>query len=354
MRNRIKRYIPIEWKLYLKYLYQTSKKLNLEVAKYILLDFGNYGNAGDNAIGLSILDFVRENISDDICCFMVSDFYHNIKNYKRSIGKDTVILLSGGGNLGISYLQYERVRETVCLLFPKNPVIIFPQTMDFGDLTNSLNRRILKEAQRIYSKCSNLTICAREKQSYDWMRQYFPCNRILLLPDIVFRYRYDRMSFEKEKKVIFCFRTDGEKRVEDDTIVALKEFVRKSGYFPEWLDTCDKGLCFRSEDECREYVNHKIDRLSAAKLVVTDRLHGMIFAYISGTPCIVFPNNNHKIRGVYQWISASEMVSMANHLEEAEKALEKYLAVGAQNPEVETISNDSFENLIRLMRSYNT
>ena len=34
----------------------------------------------------------------------------------------------------------------------------------------------------------------------------------------------------------------------------------------------------------------------------TDRLHGMIFAFITGTPAIVFSNNNHKIEGAYEWI----------------------------------------------------
>jgi len=37
--------------------------------------------------------------------------------------------------------------------------------------------------------------------------------------------------------------------------------------------------------------------------VITDRLHGMIFAFITGTPAIVLPNNNGKIEHSYDWIS---------------------------------------------------
>ncbi|MDA3776081.1 polysaccharide pyruvyl transferase family protein [Streptococcus thermophilus] len=31
------------------------------------------------------------------------------------------------------------------------------------------------------------------------------------------------------------------------------------------------------------------------EVVLTDKLHGMIFSYITGTPCIVLANDNHKI-----------------------------------------------------------
>ena len=40
----------------------------------------------------------------------------------------------------------------------------------------------------------------------------------------------------------------------------------------------------------------KLSQFRAAKLVVTDRLHGMILCLLSGTPCLVLPNSNHKIR----------------------------------------------------------
>lgn len=36
--------------------------------------------------------------------------------------------------------------------------------------------------------------------------------------------------------------------------------------------------------------------------MVTDRLHGMIFAYITGTPAIVFSNSNQKVKNCFEWI----------------------------------------------------
>lgn len=42
----------------------------------------------------------------------------------------------------------------------------------------------------------------------------------------------------------------------------------------------------------------KIEELSKAKLVVTDRLHTMVFSLLAGTPCIAFDNSTHKVVGV--------------------------------------------------------
>lgn len=46
------------------------------------------------------------------------------------------------------------------------------------------------------------------------------------------------------------------------------------------------------------------DLLRTRKVVVTDRLHCMIFCAITQTPCVVLPNSNHKIKGTYEaWLS---------------------------------------------------
>lgn len=46
-----------------------------------------------------------------------------------------------------------------------------------------------------------------------------------------------------------------------------------------------------------------LNEISQLDIVITDRLHGMIFCYITGTPCIVFDNDNHKISETYKkWL----------------------------------------------------
>ena len=50
-------------------------------------------------------------------------------------------------------------------------------------------------------------------------------------------------------------------------------------------------------------VYKKITEFSKYKVVVTDRLHGMIFSLLSKTPCIVFDNKTKKVSESLKWIN---------------------------------------------------
>ena len=47
-----------------------------------------------------------------------------------------------------------------------------------------------------------------------------------------------------------------------------------------------------------------------SEIVVTDRLHGMIFAGLLGVPCIVFKTYNHKLIGQYEWLKHLEYIKL--------------------------------------------
>ena len=57
-----------------------------------------------------------------------------------------------------------------------------------------------------------------------------------------------------------------------------------------------------SPDQREGEVLSKLEEFSSAELVITDRLHGMIFCAVTGTPCIVINSKSPKVRGCYQWI----------------------------------------------------
>ena len=55
--------------------------------------------------------------------------------------------------------------------------------------------------------------------------------------------------------------------------------------------------------EEREVELRKIwEDFSRSRVVITDRLHGMIFAFITVTPALVLPNSNFKVEKCYEWI----------------------------------------------------
>jgi pyruvyl transferase EpsI len=66
----------------------------------------------------------------------------------------------------------------------------------------------------------------------------------------------------------------------------------------------------------------KLDEFKQAALVVTDRLHGMVFAAITATPCIVLPNSYHKIKGLYDdWLTHLPYIRFASDITEVQRCI---------------------------------
>lgn len=64
-------------------------------------------------------------------------------------------------------------------------------------------------------------------------------------------------------------------------------------------------------EEMRELeVSSMIAFFGMASCVVTDRMHGMVFAAITGTPCVVIKSRDNKIKGTYEWISHLKYIKL--------------------------------------------
>ena len=83
----------------------------------------------------------------------------------------------------------------------------------------------------------------------------------------------------------------------------------------------------RTAWEKQMLVREKMEELASARLVITDRLHGMVFCALAGTPCIAMSSSNHKVRGTYEWISYLPYVRYAKTPEEVERYLPELLAM---------------------------
>ena len=58
-----------------------------------------------------------------------------------------------------------------------------------------------------------------------------------------------------------------------------------------------------------------LNKFLSAKVVITDRLHGMVFAVITKTPCIITKSLDHKVPGTYKWIKNLNYIKMIDDLE---------------------------------------
>ena len=68
-----------------------------------------------------------------------------------------------------------------------------------------------------------------------------------------------------------------------------------------------------------------LNKTKKSKIFVTDRLHGMIFATITGTPCIAMANSSGKVKGVHKWISQNnDFVKFVENFEDFEKQIKEF------------------------------
>lgn len=322
----LKDFIPFESKVAARLAIQKVKGVDPSFAHILTLNgpkafiflAADYGNLGDVAISYAQAEFLRKQLPGfHIVDLPISKTIEALHLVKKVIQNKDIITIVGGGNFGNRYHQIEHYRQLVIKTFSKNKIVAFPQTIEFSE--DEAGKQALQTAQKVYQTHSNLILGARENRSFEEMKALFPKNTVTLSPDVVMSLDKREPAMERKGAVI-CMRADGEKKltIEEETIIL--ELVEKSHPNPKHYDThIDRGnLSF--EERNRE-LDAIWDCFRGAKLVVTDRLHGMIFCYITGTPCLVFQNSNHKILSSYTWISFSPRIKILTNPSQPEVSL---------------------------------
>lgn len=122
----------------------------------------------------------------------------------RKLPKNVIILLHGGGNFGDLYRLHSEFRKKIIKLYPDNKVVILPQTVFYEDMS------LLQSDVDFYAAHPNVTICAREQASFNFLTENFK-NQVLLLPDMAFYLDLKKYKvFEDENRVLYLKRTDKE------------------------------------------------------------------------------------------------------------------------------------------------
>ena len=277
--------------------------------KCIVCLAADYGNLGDVAITHAQEKFLHEKLQGyEIVDFPISKTLSYLKALKHICSSDDIITIVGGGNMGDMYYDIELLRLLIVSEFPNNKIISFPQTIDYSNSGQS--RWLQSLSKRIYSRHNNLWLCARESVSLETMRRLYPACNICLAPDIVMS--LDKRRRERSREgIILCLRDDKEQGKFAHVITKLKkDFAHRHLKVTERDTHIGRGNLTTSERDA------ELDKIWAAfsdsQWVITDRLHGMIFAYITGTPAIVFPNSNFKIEKSYQWIKDCGYIYFVN------------------------------------------
>lgn len=292
------------------YVYQKfAKELLKRTQKRIFLFMlPEHGNLGDYAIGMAEQQFLKDFFPEYAPIFVTTNEWIEMKDlFKESITEQDPMFITGGGFLGDIWESNNVCREIV-KLFPNNIKILFPNTltyrhMDVNQVRDDLNH-LLKD--------NSTYLFLREKQSWKISCDQGYREKCFCFPDMVL-YLGKQCTTKKNKngKVLLCFRNDVEK-VFKGTEQIKKLLLNESVPYDE-TDTHMKQ--YVSQEDGKKYVEQLLKKFAQYELVITDRLHGMLLSYLSGTPCIAFDNSTHKVFGVYEWISAESGITFFEQYE---------------------------------------
>lgn len=295
-----------------RHMYSLFKKSKLDPSlknknKILIIGVADYKNLGDHAIAQAQRAFLERTILEQSgsANYEIVEIPSRtpVRHIENILNDEDVILFTGGGNLGTKYGFLHDIYLPIIKNHPNNQKLFFPQSYTFneeGDSDKLMNK--IKEVFAASGK--NLTITARESKSVKLFKEIFPENYVITTPDIVLslntRNKYNKQE-PKTTDVLMLMRDAGEKVLDFDAQSKMIEALKTKHKVT--VHENDNSYDVAPEDRLKE-LNVKWDEIKQSKVVITDRLHGMIFSQIAGIPCIVFDNYNSKIKMTCEdWLS---------------------------------------------------
>lgn len=293
--------------------------------KVFYLQTPEHRNIGDHAIIHSSKILINKFFADSVILEYTYNNLLNIGNLiQKFINDNDTIFLPGGGNMGNLYLNEESLRREILKKYSNNKIIIFPVSITFTD--DDDGRKELELSKEIYSSCRNLSIMVRDENSYNFALKNFNKNKILLVPDIAL-YMTNKFQFSSKIRdgIILILRKDKEKILDDNIIdIIIKNIEQKKERYLKYDTYLDYDI---NIDEREQYINCTLDLISSYKLCITDRFHGMIFSYITKTPCIIFDSLDSKIEYGVKWFKDIDWIHRVSafDMNEINLLIDKYL-----------------------------
>lgn len=295
----------IRQKMKKEYLDRYKQKLRANPQTVFLLMTPAHTNYGDHAIAMAEIQLLSK-LGIDYLEITGEELFELERYNALGFMNGYPIVMQGGGYLGTLWYAAEKNLRAIISSNPNSVITLFPNTIYYED--TSWGEEEFKKSVEIYNRHLNLHIFARERHSFQTMSECY--KNVALVPDIVLSLEHSVRSHER-KGCLLCMRQDCEKTITDDKL----EVIRQSAVslFGSSVGNTDMIASNRISVNCRESaITEKLEQFSHAELVITDRLHGMIFCAITGTPCIVVNSKSPKVRGCYEWIKHLDYIKFTD------------------------------------------
>lgn len=318
-----------------------KKKKNL-----VILGSPHHGNLGDQALRLGEYVYLRKYLPE-YSIFEVPlnelKYAHKIKTY---LNDNDYVSLHAGENIGTLYPGIHKEQEQVMQQFREKKFFVFPQTFFYSQ--DKFGKKLLMQTRKNYDDMKRFHVFTRDDYSFNLVKNTMPEIKVSLMPDMALNIRYEH-DYPRDGALLL-FRIDNEEKLswqEKNQIYSILEKKFDNQIFQSDTDLYMDNLSIKQYEH--EVIN-KLDQVAKSKIVVTDRLHGMIFAAITRTPCIVLKSKSPKVRGVYQWIKQNKYIELVDDISNLPQAIEKVMA--ADNSKFDRgIVDHKFKEMAKIIKS---
>ena len=225
------------------------------------------------------------------------------------IDRETPIVFHGGGNFGDLYPIHQNFRERMLMCFPRNRIVILPQTIHFSSQAE------LDASARCFRRHPNVLIMVRDRPSFDIARRHFS-DQVQLVPDAA-HYLWRQLPATAVRGAagtaeLQLLRSDKE-------AIRLTRHPLRDQQASDWIDLIPRWSHHLFGLVCRLHaiegfldrdlhaqsawyrqsdliVRHMIRTFSQFGSIRSDRLHACLLGILLGKPVMPLDNSYGKLR----------------------------------------------------------
>lgn len=289
---------------YIQFLVNGITSLRRDEKKAILLGTPYHSNLGDHAQTYCIRKWLSVYYPDYRIVEIDSPYNDHVDMHpyyellKEKLTKEDRIFIQSGCHLTDLFENELEVVMSAVDVFKEFPIISFPQTVYFTD-----DKRAAEVANKLLTN-NNLLLMTRGSAS-DECAKSLGIPNTYKAPDVVsmligtMNLDYsdsDRTGF------LVCKRTEDRehkfvlKDIEEQ-LTRIKAFVGDYIIEDTTLDCNYEEMKWNRE----YYIYRVISEMAKRKLVITDRMHGLIFSLAASTPVIVLGTSTPKVKSAAKW-----------------------------------------------------
>lgn len=292
-----------QYRLMADSLIRSVKKDPRSLVYYVMTP--THGNMGDHAIAISGASQLF-NRGIPFRELTINDIFLLQRCRMLRVMNGHPIIINGGGNIGTLWVGEDRRIREIIQACPRSKIICFPSTAYYEPSPDGEKRK--KRAKKCFRKHPSLQLFARDEYSFHIFQEMGL--DVTLVPDLALLLD-KQMPAQKRKGCVICLRSDLERTLDQTQVDAVKKAAQT--LFSDSVSESDMNIRQQVMPEDRERVlDEKFMEFRKASLVITDRLHGMIFAAVTATPCIVLDSKSPKVRGCYSWLKQLGYIKLAN------------------------------------------